>query len=146
MPLVREDVRKLAENLELVQEVAPDLFQATNDALVTARTIATQKAAIATLITGGTALTEKADRLLDENKASLVRFIDNSARLLDIVYTNRRAGISEALVTNRVLYDKLKTIHKHGYLDSITTFELNVPPYYTKAQRPSFSRMVGGAR
>jgi phospholipid/cholesterol/gamma-HCH transport system substrate-binding protein len=146
MPVVREDVRKLAENLELVQEVAPDLFQATNDALVTARTIATQKAAIATLITGGTALTEKADRLLDENKASLVRFIDNSARLLDIVYTNRRAGISEALVTNRVLYDKLKTIHKHGYLDSITTFELNVPPYYTKAQRPSFSRMVGGAR
>jgi len=138
MPLVREDVRKLAENLELAEEVAPDLFKATSDALVTARTIATQKASIATLISGGTALTVRANDFLLDNRAALVRFIDNSARLLDVVYANRHAGISEALVTNRILYEKLKTIHKHGYLDSITTFELDVPPYYTRADRPDF--------
>lgn len=154
MPLVREDVRKLAANLELAEQVAPDLFQATSDALVTARTIATEKAAIATLITGGTALTTQANAFLLDNRSALVRFIDNSARLLDVVYANRHAGISEALVTNKILYDKLKTIHKHGYLDSITTFELDIPPYYTRADRPDFtsgrvgvSRMLaGGAR
>lgn len=151
LPLVQEDVRKLAANLELAEQVAPDLLQATSDALVTARTIATQKAAIATLITGGTTLTTQANAFLLENKPALIRFIDNSARLLDVVYANRHAGISEALVTNKILYDKLQTIHKHGYLDSITTFELDVPPYYTRADRPSFgagrvgvSRMMAG--
>jgi phospholipid/cholesterol/gamma-HCH transport system substrate-binding protein len=143
MPLVREDVRKLAENLELAQQVAPDLLQATSDALVTARTIVDQKASIATLITGGITLTSQANDLLRANSADLIRFINNSALLLDVVYANRHAGISEALVVNKLVNDKLRSALHNGFLDSVTTFELDVPPYYTRADCPRFGTARG---
>lgn len=143
MPLVREDVRKLAENLELARDVAPDLIQATNDALVAARTIVTEKAAIATLITGGTALTAQADTFLRANKTDLIRFIDNSARLLNVVYANRRAGITEALLVNKLVDEKVKTAFQHGFLDAIARFELDIPPYYTRADCPQFGAARG---
>lgn len=143
MPLVREDVRKLAENLELVQQVAPDLFQATNDALVTARTIVDQKASLASLISGGLTLTSQADTFTRQNSAALIRFIDNSARLLDVVYANRHAGITQSLVTNKVLDDKLRTVLDHGFLNTVTTFNLDVPPYYTRADCPRFGAAHG---
>ncbi|HET6165519.1 MAG TPA: MCE family protein [Marmoricola sp.] len=143
MPLVREDVRKVAENLELAQQVAPDLFQATNDALVTARTIVDQKASIAALISGGLTLTSQANTLVRQESADLIRFIDNSARLLDVVYANRHAGITEALVTNKLLDDKLKTVLIHGFFNSVTTFNLDVPPYYTRADCPRFGTARG---
>jgi phospholipid/cholesterol/gamma-HCH transport system substrate-binding protein len=143
LPLVREDVRKLAENLELAQQVAPDLFQATNDALVTARTIVDQKASIATLISGGLTLTTQANAFVQENSAALIRFIDNSAKLLDVVYANRHAGITESLLTNKLLNDKLKTVLHDGFLNSVTTFNLDVPPYYTSADCPRFGSARG---
>jgi virulence factor Mce-like protein len=142
MPLVRSDIRKLAANLELVAEVAPDLLAATDDALVSARTIVSQKAAIAALISGGTALTAQADAFLRESSAPLIRFVDNSATLLDVLYTNRHAGISGAIATNSLVAEKVSTVVEHGYIDSVTTFLLDVPPYYTAAQCPR----VGTAR
>lgn len=143
MPLVRENVRKLAANLELAEQVAPDLLQATNDALVTARTIVSQKASIATLITGGTALTSQADSFLRANQAALIRFIDNSALLLNVVYTNRHAGITQSIMTNRMLNAKLSTVIKNGYINSATTFSFDVPPYYTRADCPRFGSARG---
>jgi virulence factor Mce-like protein len=143
LPLVREDVRKLADNLELANQVAPDLFQATNDALVAARTIVDEKASIATLISGGLTLTTQANTLLSANSANLIRFISNSARLLDIVYANRHAGITEALMTNKLLDDKLKSVLHDGFLNSVTTFNLDVPPYYTRADCPRFGTARG---
>lgn len=142
MPLVREDISKLATNLELAQQVAPDLLKATDDALVTARTIAAKQAAITALISGGTALTEEANGFLRANQASLVRFVDNAARLLDVIYANRHAGITEAILTNRMLNARLKTVIKNGYINSATSFLLDVPPYYTSANCPR----VGNAR
>lgn len=144
LPLVREDLRKLAANLELAEDVAPDLFQATTDALVAARTIVSEKASIATLITGGTALTVQADTLLRTHKADLIRFVDNSARLLNVVYANRHAGITEALLVNRLVDQKVQTALRNGsFLDSIARFELDIPPYYTRADCPQYGAARG---
>ena len=142
MPQAREDLRKLAENLALVAEVAPVLLAATDDALVTARTIVGEKASIATLISGGTALTTQANAFLRANQADLIRFIDNSATLLDVVYANRFAGVTEAIRINSRVAAKVATVVEHGYIDSVTTFLLDVPPYYTSADCPR----VGAAR
>jgi virulence factor Mce-like protein len=143
MPQAREDVRKLAENLELVAEVAPDLLAATDDALVTARTVVSQKAAIATLISGGTALTTQANSFMRANQADLIRFIDNSATLLDVVYASRHAGISQAIRTNKFVSDRVATVVQHGFIDAVTTFLLDVPPYYTSADCPRFGAARG---
>jgi phospholipid/cholesterol/gamma-HCH transport system substrate-binding protein len=142
MPQVREDVRKLAENLELLAEVAPDLLAATEDALATARTVVAEQAAIATVLVGATALTTQADAFLRAQQSGLIRFIQNSALLLDVVHANRAAGISGAIATNTMLAAKLATVVHHGFVDTVTTFLLDVPPYYTAANCPR----VGAAR
>jgi virulence factor Mce-like protein len=143
LPLVRTDLRKLAVNLELAQEVAPDLLAATNDALTTARTIVDQKAALATAISGGSALTDQANSFLRANSQGLIRFIQNSAVLLDVVYANRHAGITGAIMTNRMLNAKLSTVISHGWINSATSFLLDVPPYYTSADCPKFGTARG---
>ncbi len=142
MPQLRDDVRKLAANLELVADVAPDLLAATGDALTTARTVVAEKAAVATVLIGATALTTQADAFLRAQQTGLIRFLQNSALLLDVVHANRHAGISGAIATNTMLAAKLATVVQHGYIDSVTTFLLDVPPYYTAADCPR----VGTAR
>lgn len=144
LPLARADLRKVVTNLQLAENVAPDLLAATNDALVAARTIVDEKAAIATLISGGTSLTNQANTFLKDNQAQLVRFLDNSATLLDIVYANRHAGITGAIMTNRMLNEKLSSALKHGFIDSSTTLQIKAPPdYYTTADCPRFGAARG---
>jgi virulence factor Mce-like protein len=143
LPLARTDLHKLVTNLQLAEDVAPDLLQATNDALITARTIVDQKAALTTLISGGTALTSQANTFLAANQAQLIRFIDNSAVLLDVVYANRHAGITDAIMTNRMLNAKLSTVISHGFINASTDFTLDVPPYYTSADCPRFGAARG---
>lgn len=143
MPAVRADLHSLVANLQLAQQVAPDLLLATNDALVAARTIVDEKASIATLISGGTALTSQANAFISANSADLIRFIDNSATLLNVVYANRHAGITGAIMTNRMLNAKLSTIVHHGFIEAATSFILDIPSYYTSANCPRFGAAHG---
>jgi len=143
MPQVREDVRKLADNLELVAQVAPDLLAATHDALSTARTVVAERAAIATVLLGATALTTQADAFLRGQQSGLITFIQNSALLLDVVHANRQAGISGAIATNTMVAAKLATVMQHGFVNTVTTFLLDVPPYYTAADCPRFGPARG---
>jgi virulence factor Mce-like protein len=143
MPQVRADVRKLAANLELVAQVAPDLLAATGDALATARTVVAEKTAIATVILGATALTGQANAFLRANSSGLITFLQNSAALLDVMYANRQAGISGAIRTNTLLAAKVSSVVQHGFIDSVTTFLLDVPPYYTAADCPRFGAARG---
>ena len=142
MPQVRADVRKLAANLELVAEVAPDLLAATADGLVTARTLVDQQGDLAALLSGGTELTGRANGFLRDQQEPLIRFVDNSAELLGVVHANRRAAITGSLATNRMLAEKVARIVHHGFIDAVTTFLYEVPPYYASADCPR----VGPAR
>lgn len=139
MPLARSDLRKLAANLALVDEVAPDLLQATEDGLVTMRTIVTQRAAITALISGGTALARTSTAFLDRNQQRLVRLIDNGARLMDVLYDNRRMGISGAIATNIAVGRDVPTAIREGFLKSDAPMQLVAPPFYTAADRPSYA-------
>ncbi|MDP3892731.1 MCE family protein, partial [Nocardioides sp.] len=143
MPLVRSDVRKLADNLELVDRVAPDLLQATDDSLVTLRTIATQEAAITAVIAGGTSLVRTADTVLDENRFDLVRYLTNAGILLGAVHDNRRTGITGAIGVNSRLGKAAKSINHRGFARADAIFQTRIPDYYTSSQRPSYG--AGGA-
>lgn len=151
MPLVRSDLRKLATNLEIIDDVAPDLLDATEDGLVTLNTIVSQQAAIRAIIVGGTSLTRTATAFLDENREQAVRVINDGAILLDALYDNRRAGISGAIATNAALGVELPSILDHGFLRTDAQMRSDAPPYYTAADRPRLSRaslsgMFGGDR
>jgi phospholipid/cholesterol/gamma-HCH transport system substrate-binding protein len=151
MPLVRSDLRKLATNLEVVDDVAPDLLDATEDGLVTLNTIVTQQAAIRAIIVGGTSLTSTATAFLNENRAEAVRVINDGAILLDSLYDNRRAGISGSIATNIALGAELPSIVDHGFALTDAQMRTDAPPYYSAADRPHLSRaglsgIFGGER
>ena len=75
MPLVRSDLRKLATNLEVVDDIAPDLLDATDDGLVTTRTIVAQRSErAATIIAVAPARQDGRPVPRDENRADAVRW------------------------------------------------------------------------
>ena len=142
MPLVRDDLRRLADGLEVVREVAPDLLQATDDGLVTARTIVDEQAAIEAILTGGTGFASDSDAFIRANGDDLARFIDNSYRLLDAVYDNRRVGFTGAILTNIQVAAVVASAVKDGALQTDAVLQFDAPPYYTPDDRPAY----GGTR
>jgi virulence factor Mce-like protein len=141
LPLVRSDLGKLAENLELVDDLAPDFLDATEDGLVTLDTIVEQRASITALITGGTTLTRTGQRFLDENTRRLVRMLENGAILLDILFDNRKVGITGSIAANIEVGKKFPTAIREGFIQAEGPLELDAPDYYTKADRPDYGRM-----
>ncbi len=137
-PLIRSDLAQLADNLEIIDDIAPDLLDATDDALVTLDTIVQRRASIAALITGGTALARQATDLLDENIRDAVRMLDNGAILLDILYDNRRQGITESILTNIRLGKVVPTAVREGFLRADSSLSGNTPGFYTRADRPDY--------
>lgn len=149
MPLVREDARKLAASLGVAQQIAPDVLAATNDALVAARTIVEQRAQIARLISGGTSLSRVSGKFLRDNERQIIRFLDNSVVLLDVIYDNRRVGITEALATNRYIHGKLQSLYAdpngnddNGFARTLIRLDMTPPEAYDSGDCPSYQ---GGA-
>jgi hypothetical protein len=50
--------------------------------------------------------------------------------------------VSGAIATNTMLAAKLATVVQGGFVNTVTTFLLDVPPYYTAADCPR----IGAAR
>lgn len=89
IPLLREDLRLLATNLENLDRHAPQLFAAAEDGLVTVRTIAEKKSELTTLLTGGGALVSEADRFLSAEEQPIIDTIRQSAAVVDAFYDER---------------------------------------------------------
>jgi virulence factor Mce-like protein len=144
MPAVRNAVKKLADNLELVEEVAPDYLDATDDSLVAARMIAEEKASITNLIHGSSAMFKDANVLLKREKSDLIGFVNNSAILMRALYDSRY-GIGEAIDTHLFLQKSLgsamrgSVIHMDNYME-LTGHD---PAYYTNADCPRWGKAVG---
>lgn len=142
MPQVRADLQALASTTRLVDEIAPDLLDATDDALVTMNTIVTQEAAFTALISGGTTLARTSSAFLSKNQKNLVRFINGSAVLLDAVHDNRQAGITDAIAINIALGTTLPEAVREGFVKTDGTIKLSAPPYYRS--KPSFRSAAVG--
>lgn len=138
LPLVRSDLAELATNLEVVDRVAPDLLQATDDALVTLDTLVTRRASVMALIAGGTSLARTSRAFLDDNQRRLVAMLDNAALLLDAVHDNRRAAITGSTRTNIALGEELPGAVREGFVLTDGILQLDAPPYYTSADRPRY--------
>lgn len=142
LPALRDDVRELADSLEIVRRIAPDVLTATDDALVALRTIAAKEAELVAVITRGTKLAVDTSELLEANGPQLARFFDDVAGILDAVDDNRRAAISDSIATNISLGSLLPPIVREGFAQVDAVLRFSAPPYYTPADRPTY----GGGR
>lgn len=150
MPAVREDLEALAVTIDVLDEVSPDLLDATEDALVFGNSLIQQEAALTAMLTGGARLAERSSGFLSRNERRLVRWIRGIGGFVDILYDNRRAGITDAITINAALGRALPTVIKEGFIQSDAVINTDLPPYYGPGDRPSyrtsFGSMVGGAR
>lgn len=140
MPQVRSDLEKLATTAELADDVAPDLLDAADDALQFLDVIVSQEAQLTTLLTGATSLVVTGREFVAANRADIVRFINDSAVLVDALYDHRKVGITDAITENIRLGRTLPTVVEKGYVNvegSLTVNFAGEPNYYGSAQRPS---------
>ncbi|GAB3860283.1 hypothetical protein GCM10028801_22830 [Nocardioides maradonensis] len=145
MPAVRSDLEQLANATAVVNRVAPDLLDATDDALVVAGTLVKNQSALAALLSGGTTLADTATGFLNRNEARLVTFIRQSSDLLDAVYDNRVKGISGSIAVNGVAGQILPSVISGGFARTDGNLSLSAPPYYSSGQRPSYRTASGDA-
>lgn len=141
LPVLRSDLAVLADALDVVDRVAPDLLTAAQDGRTTLRTIADQQEQLSDLLTSGTGLSERAGELLGENRDPLVRWLDVSARTIRAVHDEREAAITGAIRTNLGLADIIRSAVREGFLQVDAVLRLDAPPYYTESDRPRY----GGA-
>lgn len=138
LPVLRSDLAVLADALDVVDRVAPDLLAAAEDGRTTLRTIADQQEQLSDLLTSGTGLAERAGDLLGENRDPLVRWLDASARTIRAVHDEREAAISGAIRTNLGLADIIRDAVREGFLQVDAVLRPDAPPYYTEADRPRY--------
>lgn len=148
MPQVRSDFEKLAANMEIADQIAPDLLDAADDALVFLDVLVDQEAQLTNLIAGATSLAITSRDFLQANKDELVAFINNTGILIDALYDNRQVGITDAITQNIRLGEVLPSVVENGWVKVEGTMTLNFsgnPSYYGSGQRPSYRQASIGA-
>ncbi len=148
MPAVRDDLQALATTIRVVDDTAPDLLDATEDALVFTNSLIHQEAALTTLLAGGIDLADSGTAFLSRNQQRLIRWIRGIGGFVDVLYDNRRAGITDAMTVNMALGYNLPRTVRAGFIKSDSLVATDLPPYYGAGDRPSyrtsFGSMVGG--
>ncbi|MBZ5736292.1 MCE family protein [Nocardioides sp. TRM66260-LWL] len=143
VPRLRSDVRDLTTSLGVVERVAPDLLDATDDGLVTLRTVTEERDGLRRLLVGGARTSAGGRALLERNRVALAGALSDTARVLDAVDDNREAALRASNRINIALARLLPTAIVGGYVDVDGRFQNDTPPAYGPGDRPVYQ---GGAR
>lgn len=143
IPLLRTNLDLLATNLEAFERYAPDLFDATDDALVAARTLALQEGDFRGLVRDGSATLGATDRVLTDNRQALVASLVRTAVVVDALYDRRDdlvAGVLGAIDWLSAFRDALS----YGpWLRIDADVVLDAPEGYDRSDCPSFGGVTG---
>jgi phospholipid/cholesterol/gamma-HCH transport system substrate-binding protein len=143
LPLVRENLALLAGNLEAFRDYAPALFDATDDALVAARTLVAQEARFRSLMTSGRRTLDATTVLLRRNEQALVDALAHTAAVVDVLYDGRR-GVVRGLLEAIDLGRRMVSATSHGrFLRVDGNTELQSPPEYGRGDCPSYGGVRG---
>lgn len=138
LPQLRQDLDLLAVNLRAFSRYAPDLFRATDDALVAARTLIERDDRFRDVARSGAEAFGRTDRLLRENGARLADTLVRTAVAVDALYDQRRefvAGLLDVVGLARVFGDALS---RGPFLRIDGNLVLGGGKAYTRADCPSY--------
>ncbi|WP_121258901.1 MlaD family protein [Nocardioides ferulae] len=139
MPLVRRNLQLLATNLEGFAAYAPDLLDATDDALIAARTIVEHEGRFAALVRSGGSAFARSARLLNANERGLVDMLVRTAVVVDALYDGRR-DLVDSLLSTLDLAAGFDEALSHGrYLRIAGDLQLAEEPGYGRGGCPSYS-------
>jgi virulence factor Mce-like protein len=141
--LLSEDLRLLADNLEIVSEHAPGVLNAVDDLLFTANTVVQKREQLTTFLTGGTALFNKSDAFIRAHKKRLQESIRLGSTVLDAVHDNRKEAISGAFHGNVRVAHRLMPALTDGWGWARLFITTEDPSYYTRGDCTGYQGRVG---
>jgi virulence factor Mce-like protein len=143
LPLVNENLDLLAGNLEAFQKAAPDLFNATDNILVTARTLASNEENFHKLVSHGGKFLGQTDALLTANEKALVDTLTHTAIVVDALYDTRSSLVRGVLAIG-TLSRNLKTLVKNNAMLRVDATAVNpTPAEYTRGDCFTFNGVRG---
>lgn len=143
VPLVRDDLRLLADNLRTLREVAPELLDAVDDTVVVTDHLVERRVDLSRLVDEALALVDDSGRLLDGTSERLERTLEGAAVLIDALYDNRDdlARVPGALDD---LLRRVVTVTDGGKVRiDATVVNAGRYPYYTPADCPRYGSVAG---
>lgn len=143
LPLVTQNLDLLAGNLEALQQAAPDLFEATENLLVTARTLSSNQENFHNLVSTMTPVMAKTDKLLTANERDLVNTLTHTAIVVDALY-DERSDLVRGVLAIGTLARNLSTIVKDNAMVRVdVTAVAPTPNDYGRGQCPSYGGVSG---
>jgi phospholipid/cholesterol/gamma-HCH transport system substrate-binding protein len=143
IPRVRSDLRLLAVNLEAVARNAPDLLDATDNALFSLHHLVERRDQLTQLLDGGLLLLQDTDKLLARHEPDYLRALSSSQTIVDAVY-DERAGVSQTLLETGNLSHQLLSTLEDGYARVEGYIYLRGPDDYTRSDCPRYGSDAGG--
>lgn len=143
IPRLREDLRLLAVNLDAVARNAPELLDATDDALVTLGNLVDRRDKITALLDGGLTLVQDTHDFLLEHERDYLRALSLSVTLVDTL-NDERDGVRNTLLATGEVSTKLLSVLEDGYARVEGYIFSNGPDDYTRADCPRYGSRQGG--
>lgn len=143
IPRLRGDLRLLAINLDAVARNAPELLDATDDALVTLDNLVERRDKLSTVLDSGLALMQEANTFLGAHERDYLRALSLSVTLIDALYDERR-GLGDTLQVTGTTSAKLLTVLEDGYARVQGYVHVRGPNDYTRADCPRYDSARGG--
>ncbi|UDY22324.1 MCE family protein [Nocardioides sp. Kera G14] len=134
---VGSDLDQLATLLQLVDKVAPDLLDATDDGLVALKTLVDHRTDLDGVLVNATKLAKSGDTFLTTNTKQLERFLSSAFQVIDALHDNP-GGISAAVQANQKAAKVVQGAMDKGILKIDAKLRLDSPRYYGTGDRPSF--------
>ncbi|MBC9731890.1 MCE family protein [Nocardioides sp. zg-578] len=143
MPRVRRNLELLATNLDAFATYAPDLLDATDDALVAARTVVEHEGRFGALVRSGGRTFGRTATVLEANERGLVDMLLRTAVVVDALYDGRR-DLVEGLLSTLDFADGFEEALSHGrYLRIAGDLQLAEEPAYGRGACPSYGAHRG---
>lgn len=143
MPAVRENLELLSVNLEAFERYAPDLFQATDDVLVAARTLIEQERNFTALVTNGTSFFDETNSLLTENEEQLIDVLLRTAVTVDVLYDERDQVVAGVLAAADFGRGFTEAMSYGSFLRVDADLVLSGPSAYGAADCPAYGELRG---
>lgn len=143
MPLVRRNVELLATNLESFQQNAPELFQATEDAMVVTTTLIEQEQNFQKLLTGGQDALSQTQQTLTASEKSLVQALMQTAVVVDTFYDGRQGLVDGINAVMQLAVEMGAAIGTNPYAKVDIDVKLDGWRKYTEGDCPAYGSYQG---
>lgn len=143
MPLVRRNVELLATNLDSFQQNAPELFQATEDAMVVTTTLIEQEQNFQKLLTGGQDALSQTQQTLTASEKSLVQALMQTAVVVDTFYDGRQGLVDGINAVMKLAVQMGGAIGANPYAKVDINVKLDGWRKYTESDCPAYGSYQG---